>query len=114
MENSKKITLHVGGKLHILNAQDILMLYARGSYTDIRFTTGKELHMARNMKSILSQLDNTDTLLRVHRSYCVNKELVSAAYRRNNKVFLMLNNEVEVPVTVCGLRTISSLLNPKN
>ncbi|MGB5463819.1 MAG: LytTR family DNA-binding domain-containing protein [Aureibaculum sp.] len=86
------ITVKSGYDLHKLKFDDILYVESDSEYVNF-YTTGKKIMSYQTLKSLEKTLPNS-TFIRVHRSYIVNKQKVSALKGRD-----LLISDVKIPVS---------------
>lgn len=88
----KTITVKSGYDLHKLHFDEILFIESDSEYVNF-YTESKKIMSHQTLKTLQQQLP-TSTFIRVHRSYIVNKQKVSALKGRN----LQINNS-NIPVS---------------
>ncbi len=86
------ITVKSGYDLHKLKFEDILYVESDSEYVNF-YTSGKKIMSYQTLKSLEKTLP-TSTFIRVHRSYIVNKQKVSALKGRD-----LLISDVKIPVS---------------
>ena len=86
------ITVKSGYDLHKLKFDDILYVESDSEYVNF-YTTGKKIMSYQTLKSLEKTLP-ISTFIRVHRSYIVNKQKVSALKGRD-----LLISDVKIPVS---------------
>lgn len=86
------ITVKSGYDLHKLKYDDILYVESDSEYVNF-YTSGKKIMSHQSLKSLEKKLP-ASTFMRVHRSYIVNKQKVSALKGRD----LLLSNAI-IPVS---------------
>ena len=92
----KKIKISFDGKIHFLDPSDIVYLEGDGNYCTIHLENGGKMLLSHNLKNIETSLPES-IFYRVHKSYTINLQKVSA-YHKNER-YIELNKSITVPVS---------------
>ncbi len=96
-ENSNyRLALHTAAGLRLVTAPEIIYCQAENNYTRFFLTDEKMIITSRTIKDYAETLSEHN-IIRVHKSYLVNLEYVSAY--SNESDILLLKNGTEVPVS---------------
>jgi two-component system LytT family response regulator len=90
-----KVSIPLENKLKFLDPKEILYCQSDGNYTKIITLLGETLMVSKTLKHIESLLPEV-LFFRIHQSYLINIEKVTAYDRSTN--YVMLNNNKELPV----------------
>ncbi|MDQ3482455.1 MAG: LytTR family transcriptional regulator, partial [Pseudomonadota bacterium] len=91
------VALKNGTRVHRVAAADILFARAADDYCEVRMRDGRELLVTTNLAKLVAGL--SDSFVRVHRSFVVNRDRVELIERRSGGGRkLVLQGGVEVPV----------------
>lgn len=93
----KRIVLNTSDALHIVAIEDITYCLADGAYTHFFFTDRKQIMVSKTLAHFESII-SSDHFIRTHQSYLVNMRHVTQFDKRNGG-FLILPNEIEIPVS---------------
>jgi two-component system LytT family response regulator len=97
-ENSlQRLVLPMLEGFEVVKTKDIVLCRADGNYTEFYFTDGNKKIVSRNLKFFESLLQDHG-FLRVHKSYLVNLNEVTA-YQKGKGGLLVLSNAMEVEVS---------------
>jgi two-component system LytT family response regulator len=88
-----KIALPVSGGLMFVSPDDILMLAAEGSYTNIWLADGGKMLISKKLKEFEDLLEGHPSFYRTHRSYMINLKFVKQFNSRDGGVIVMSNNQ---------------------
>ena len=91
---SPKIAIKTSRGIEILRMEEILCCVARGRYTKIITTSGKEYMLTKVLKEIESCL-STDDFFRTHKSYLINLNHI-IHYQNNHETPITLVNDVKI------------------
>ncbi len=97
-EKSDVLCVPVQGGYEYLLLKDIVFLEADGSYVRIVCSNGKQKLVAKNLKYFENTMQGVANFVRVHRSYSVNMDEVSA-YVRSDGGTLELRTGKVIPVS---------------
>ncbi len=92
----KKIKISFDGKIHFLNPEDILFCEGEGNYCTVYLENGKKMLLSQKLKQLESILPET-VFYRIHNSYIVNLQKVTAYYK--NEGYVELNYHKTIPVS---------------
>ncbi len=96
----EKITLRQGNNLYIIHTEDILLLKAKGIYTDIYFEHDKKIKnilVCKPINLVHKQWSLPD-LIQVHRSYVINLKWVRGIRKTGINLSLEMHGNHIVPV----------------
>jgi two-component system, LytTR family, response regulator len=93
-----KIGLSVADGLYFLNPDDIIRIEAKGSYTIIYLTNGKNITSTQALRDVEDLLPNPQ-FLRVHNSWLVNSKQLKKYYKGKDSYIEMEDNSI-VPVSL--------------
>jgi len=97
-ENSlQRLVLPMLEGFEVVKTKDIVLCHADGNYTEFYFTDGNKKIVSRNLKFFEALLQDHG-FLRVHKSYLVNLNEVTA-YQKGKGGLLVLSNAMEVEVS---------------
>ncbi len=91
----------------LVKQSDIVYAKAADNYCEIYLLTGKQYVVSKTLKKVESEL-STSGFLRVHKSYLVNIEHIKR-FERNFGGSLMLEGNLEVPVSSTGKKLLNGL-----
>jgi len=98
-DRSRKITLRQGDALYIIHPDNIIVLKAKGFYTDVCFEHDgirKTLIIAKPISQLCEEWQGS-SLMRVHRSYAVNLNRIISVRKQRSGMLLRVGSE-EIPV----------------
>ncbi|TSJ46271.1 LytR/AlgR family response regulator transcription factor [Fluviicola chungangensis] len=93
----KRIVLNTADVLHIIDLNDITYCLADGAYTHFHFADRKPILVSKTLAHFENIIDSNQ-FIRTHQSYLVNMRYVTQFDKRNGG-FLILANEIEIPVS---------------
>lgn len=97
LENKpKRIVLRLQDSFQVLEFDEIIYCNSEGSYTTFYSNDGKKIMVSKSIKEYEKQLPE-DLFIRCHQSYLVNVKYIS---KYEKEGYLLLRNEVRVPVSV--------------
>ncbi|MGC4057895.1 MAG: LytTR family DNA-binding domain-containing protein [Chitinophagaceae bacterium] len=70
-------TFRRGGRTLMITGGNIVTMEAFGSYTEICLLDGSHIRVSKNLKFLLARFSDCDFLVRAHRSWVINLDLVS-------------------------------------
>lgn len=97
---SKKIKLREGEEIFLTTLSEVVLLKARGFYTEVFFKhkTGiKQILLSKPLSTLCEEWTDPD-LLRIHRSYAVNLRRIDSVSRANSGISLHVAGQT-VPVS---------------
>jgi two-component system LytT family response regulator len=97
-DSNKKIAVPIGQSIKFIEIEKIIVLKADNSYTEMVLSTGETLIVSRTLKNFESALPLENDLIRVHKSYLVNKNCITE-YVKSDGGYLVLNNKMQIPVS---------------
>lgn len=104
----KKVILADRSGWRVVYLDEIVYLQAQGSYCSIHLSSLQVISSSRNMKSIEEQIGENNELLKVHKSYTINKRH-AISYDSPRNVLIMSNGE-EVPVSMNSRELMQAIL----
>ncbi|WP_138478864.1 LytR/AlgR family response regulator transcription factor [Dyadobacter bucti] len=104
-ESARHIAVHISGQVLWLAACEITHLRGEGNYTYVYTRQGKKYLVSKTMKNVQEAL--RADFMRVHKSYIVNPEFVTA---RLDADLLLLSCGHKVPIARRRIREIGELL----
>lgn len=102
------IALNSVNNIRIIPVNDILYCKGDGPYTHFHLQNGKVELTSKPLK-YFEELLPSPYFLRTHQSYLVNKQYISAVHRSE---FLVLENNVEIPISLRRKNFIIEQLSP--
>lgn len=93
-----KIAVPVSNKIIFLDLEDIIYLKAEGSYTNILKKDGVSILVSRNLKSFQELLEDNEIFVRIHKSYIVNSQYITAV-NKSDGGFLELTGNLLIPIS---------------
>ena len=93
----RRLKLPVRDGFKLIDPETILYLRAEKSYTEFHFADGSHLLVSKNLKSFEEELLPL-SILRCHKSFIINLKAV-VEYNRTDGGFLILSNQVQIPVS---------------
>jgi two-component system LytT family response regulator len=109
-EKPDVLCVPVQGGYEYMSLKDILFLEADGSYVRIVCSNGKHKLVAKNLKYFENSLQGAGNFVRVHRSYSVNMDEVSA-YIKSDGGNLELRSGKVIPVSRDRKQAVLKYLN---
>lgn len=85
-EKLAKIAIPIGNSLVFLNIEDIVLVKANGSYSEIVLADGTVHLMSKNLKTVEETLCLNSLFIRVHKSYIVNVSYVESITKSDGGV----------------------------
>ncbi|GAA4449511.1 LytTR family DNA-binding domain-containing protein [Rurimicrobium arvi] len=111
MTTRPEISVYCDGRLFLVNFDEIVLLEACGSYTLMYLTSDRVYKLSKNLKTVLSRLPESNSMLKVHRSYCLNIFFVDVIYyNEERRLTAKLKIGIDVPVTLFKMKAFSSLI----
>ncbi len=107
--DSLKIAIKTSRGIEILRMEEILYCIARGRYTKIITTTGKEYMLTKVLKEIENCLSCKD-FFRTHKSYLINLNHI-IHYQANHKTPITLVNNVKIQLAKRRKKDFHNKLN---
>jgi two-component system, LytTR family, response regulator len=107
LDSTNKIRFSTRTGYIFLLPRQIVYIKADGSYSKVHDTENKMYMVSRNLKEI-EELIGTDTFIRVHKSYLINKQYLEA-YIKDKRICLLKfgTEKIEIPVSFRYTRNIS-------
>ena len=96
------------GEQVFIKPSEIIYLKAQGSYTLI-VLVHREILTARNMNEMMREL-NSSRLLRIHRSYVINRDFLKSYQPQGNEGMITLSNGLQLPVSRTYKKLLKSVL----
>jgi len=104
-----RIKVYQNGKELSIRTIDIRFLRAIGNYTEIHCNNGKSLLHHVRLGKVMELMP--EHLVRVHRSYAVNKQQVKFLQSRSgSKYSVALGDEIEIPVSRAKVKELRKIL----
>lgn len=104
----KKILLESGTKMVSISIDDIIYFEADKDYTKVH--TAQKNYLSNYGIGVLEQRLNSDTFLRIHRSYIVNLHHIAEVHRQNSDIYLLLKNDTSLKVSKGYIDNIRKLM----
>lgn len=100
VKKDRKITLRQGDNVYIISPEQIVLLKAHGIYTSIYFEHEHKLKMVLASKPINTVCKQWEipALIRVHRSYAINLQKITAIKKSGHNVSLEIAGTNLIPV----------------
>jgi len=95
--DSSRIAIKTSRGIEFLRMEDILCCVAKGRYTKILTTTGKEYLLTRVLKEIEGNLPDDD-FYRTHKSFLINLNHI-VHYQNNHETPITLLNDVKIQLS---------------
>lgn len=95
---NKKLVLHRGDKVHLLNVGDVICLEAESNYTNVYASDGQKFTPARVLKDFEIFLAPNPNFIRINKSVIVNMDCVTG-YSKGEPCMLYLNNGKEYEIS---------------
>lgn len=95
---ARKIAVPSGNTLRFIEPEQIVLLKADNSYTEIHLEDGSKLIVSRTLKNFEEALAADHNFFRCHKSYIVNIAHVTQ-YNKADGGSLLLHGQMEVPIT---------------
>lgn len=95
--NAKKIAIHELGKITVTGIDKIVYCESENNYTRIHLLNSN-LIVTKPLKYIDSQLPKS-SFLRIHKSYLINTDYIKSISRRLNKLFIVIEPNIELPIS---------------
>jgi two-component system LytT family response regulator len=92
----KRIKISFDGKIHFLNPEDILFCEGEGNYCTVHLDSGKKMLLSQKLKQLESILPKY-VFYRIHNSYIVNLQKVTAYHKHEG--YVELTNNKTIPVS---------------
>ncbi len=93
----QKIALPTLHGYELISLNNIMYCESKSNYTTVCLNNGQQILISRTLKDI-EELLNTEPFFRIHNSYLVNLQY-AIRYIKGEGGFLILNNDVSVPVS---------------
>lgn len=90
--DSKKIKLKDGDEIYLITLSDIILLRAKGFYTEVFFNYrqgSRQLLLSKPLSLVCEEWSDED-LMRVHRSYAVNLRKIERVIRANSGISVQI------------------------
>ena len=108
----KKIIIPQTNGFEIVKLDEIIFIKAEGSYAKIYLKNEKLLMISHNLKYFEDLLREIPYFLRIHRSHLVNVHFAKRISRNNGNI-LVMENEMELPVSSERIDNLLSFFNFK-
>lgn len=80
----------------IVSKSDIVFLKSNSNYCEVFFVNGDKLLCSQTLKSIMEKI-NTSNFYRIHASYLINLDFLTAI--NASYTFVKLQQEIEIPIS---------------
>jgi len=94
---TRRLALPVSDGYVFISIEDVVCLAANGSYTHVYLKGRKTLLISKKLYQLSEMITHPD-MFKPHRSYIINLHHVQQ-YTRRDGGFIIMNNELEVPLT---------------
>ena len=101
---TKNITIKSGYDLHKIKLSDIVYIESDSEYVNFHLSNGKKIMSYQSLKSLEKSLP-VNLFMRVHRSYIVNKENVTALKGKD-----LILNTITIPVSSSYYEKVKEIL----
>jgi two-component system, LytTR family, response regulator len=103
LENPEAIVqnlfIHQSDRISIVKINDILYLEADNAYTKFYTTDGKKIVSSESLKCYESMLYSQPDLIRVHRSYMVNRNHVKSIHHKKHLWYAQMSNGSKIDIS---------------
>ena len=104
-ETLTKIAVPSGNTLLFLDTNKIMYIKGEGAYSEVFCSDGSRQLVSRNLKNFEDILCSDSRFLRIHKSYIVNFNFVTA-YNKSDGGSIVLENQIQIPVSPDKSQTI--------
>ena len=104
-ETLTKIAVPSGNTLLFLETNKIMYIKGEGAYSEIFCSDGTKQLVSRNLKNFEDILCSDSRFLRIHKSYIVNFNFVTA-FNKSDGGSIVLENKIQIPVSPDKSQTI--------
>ena len=94
--NEKKISLHVNGKVYLINPDDIIYCESEGNYCTLYQENSQKILITQNLKFVEDKLPPA-IFFRIHKSYLINLNKVKELHKAEELV--IMTNGAKIPVS---------------
>lgn len=101
----KKIAVPSGNSLLFFETEKIMYIKGEGAYSEVFCSDGSRQLVSRNLKNFEDILCSDSRFLRIHKSYIVNFNFVTA-YNKSDGGSIELENKTQIPVSPDKSQTI--------
>lgn len=101
----ERIAVPSGNSILFLETESILFIKGDGAYSEIRCANDVKHLVSRNLKNFEDILCSNPNFVRIHKSYIVNVNFVSA-YNKSDGGNLVLKNGLHLPISSDKVQTI--------
>jgi two-component system LytT family response regulator len=108
LQNPQKIVLKTSDKMHIVELNDIVYCEADNNYTIFHLTNEKSLVLSKSLK-VYEEMLSDSSFYRVHQSYLVNINAITA-FEKNDGGHLLMSNGKNVPVSITKKKRLLNYL----
>lgn len=106
----KRMALSVSGKILFVDFNEILYLKGDGAYTHVIKTDKTSILISKNLKYFEEIFEDTNHLMRVHRSYIANLSHVKSAGKTDG-CYIEFSNRDQIPVSYENFNKILEKMN---
>lgn len=104
-ETLTKIAVPSGNTLLFLDTNKIMYIKGEGAYSEVFCSDGSRQLVSRNLKNFEDILCSDSRFLRIHKSYIVNFNFVTA-FNKSDGGSIVLENKIQIPVSPDKSQTI--------
>jgi len=104
-ETLTKIAVPSGNTLLFLDTNKIMYIKGEGAYSEVFCSDGSRQLVSRNLKNFEDILCSDSRFLRIHKSYIVNFNFVTA-FNKSDGGSIVLENQIQIPVSPDKSQTI--------
>ena len=104
-ETLTKIAVPSGNTLLFLETNKIMYIKGEGAYSEVFCSDGSRQLVSRNLKNFQDILCSDSRFLRIHKSYIVNFNFVTA-FNKSDGGSIVLENKIQIPVSPDKSQTI--------
>ena len=97
-ETLTKIAVPSGNTLLFLDTDKIMYIKGEGAYSEVFCSDGSKQLVSRNLKNFEDILCSDSRFLRIHKSYIVNFNFVTA-FNKSDGGSIELENKAQIPVS---------------
>jgi two-component system LytT family response regulator len=109
---NNKIAIPIGQSIRFLDLNEIILLKADNSYTEIFMEDDSKLVVSRTLKNFEEVLQENTNFFRCHKSYMVNRNFI-IDYVKSDGGYLAMKNKQQVPISpdkVSGFLNLSTII----
>lgn len=101
----QRIAVPSGNSILFVETEEIVLIKGDGAYSEIKCINDVKHLVSRHLKNFEDILCNNHHFIRIHKSYIVNVNFISA-YNKSNGGNLVLKNGLQLPISFNKIQTI--------